>query len=351
MSEKNKIVVGISGGIDSACVAKRFKDDGKDVYGVFLRMFPGQSETEAVKAAEEIGIPLCVIDCAARFEENVIAPFLAEYANGRTPNPCVLCNPAVKLGVLCEYADECGIEHVATGHYCKIEHDPQTGRRYVRSAENAAKDQSYMLWKLTQHQLSKLVTPLNGEDKETLREYGRNAGLSASASKDSQDICFLPNGDYAAFAEKRLGKFKKGHFVTENGDVIGEHRGIIHYTVGQRRGLGVSAASRLFVRSIDLVSNTVVLSEKDAYAESFTVENINFQRAQEVRDGDRFYCKVRYAAPRTGVTVYHAGEGIRCVCDEPIRAVTPGQSAVFYDTQDTQSAVMFGGIIQNATLI
>ena len=348
MEQKRKIVVGLSGGLDSACTALRYAENGWDVTGVFLRMFRGQSQEDARRAAAEIGIPFSVIGCEDLFENGVIRPFLSEYAKGRTPNPCVLCNPRVKIGELCRFAKEHGIDRVATGHYAGIGKDENSGRYYIRVSRHLEKDQSYMLGGLSQSQLSMLELPLETAEKEELRSAGLAAGLSSAALPESQDICFLPEGDYAAFIESRLGKSPIGNFVNEKGEVLGRHNGIIRYTVGQRRGLGVSAAQRLFVKRIDPQTNEVVLSDTDVFSESFAVTDVQLQKPARICDGERYFCKVRYAAKPVPVSVFCKDDRIICRAERPVRAVAPGQFAVFYDGDSAGSAVCFAGFLSES---
>ncbi len=350
--QNKKILVGMSGGLDSTYAALYLKQCGAVVSGAVLRMGEETELSEARRAAEEVGIPLHIIDARDAFETHVKAYFAASYAKGETPNPCIECNRHVKIALLCDLAASMDCDYVCTGHYAHIAKDAETGRYYVARAEDAKKDQSYVLWQLTQTQLAMLVTPLAHMEKEEIRRAAVAAGLTAAVAKESQDICFLPDGDYVSFVQSRMGAFPEGDFVDEDGAVVGRHKGIIRYTVGQRKGLGIALGKPVFVTRIDGESNTVHLAMAGGeFGGACTVADLHFQKLAEdtVLDGMRVRVKVRYAAPLANATVYEerAADGVRClhvIFDTPQRAVTPGQSAVFYDAEGG-NALLFGAKI------
>ena len=349
MEQAKTILVGMSGGLDSTYAAYRYKEQGYRVYGAVLRMSDETDITAAQTAAEQVGIPLEIIDAREDFDRYVKEYFAQSYAMGQTPNPCVECNRYVKVAKLCECAVQRGIMRVSTGHYARILRDERSGRYFVRAANDRRKDQSYVLWQLPQTMLSMLDLPMAVLDKAEVRAHAAALGFSAAGSKESQDICFLPNGGYIPFVEQRLGKpFPPGDFVDEEGRVVGRHEGIIRYTVGQRKGLGIALGHPVFVTRIDAASNTVHLAPAGMeYGGVVTVEALNFQKLlpEDVHIGMNVSVKIRYAAPAANATIEaYDGDRITVRFDAPQRAITPGQSAVFYDT-DGHGDVLFGGRI------
>lgn len=350
--QNQRILVGMSGGLDSTYAALYLKRCGATIAGAVLSMGEETDLLGAETAARQLDIPLHIIDARDAFEAHVKSYFASSYAKGETPNPCVECNRHVKVALLCDFAQEHGFDLVCTGHYAHVAYDDGAGRYYVMRAEDEKKDQSYVLWQLTQKQLAMLITPLSYMKKTEIRKEAAAAGLSAAAAKESQDICFLPNGDYAAFVKARLGDFPEGDFVDENGCVVGRHKGIIHYTVGQRKGLGIALGKPVFVTRIDAETNTVHLAASGGeFGMECVASDIHFQKLSdgETLDGMRVRVKVRYAAPPADATVYKIQTtdgrcGVRVVFDTPQRAVTPGQSAVFYDA-DEGRALLFGARI------
>lgn len=338
-----KILVGLSGGLDSTYAAYLLRSRGHEVTGAVLSMHPDSPIAPAKEAAEQLGIPLTVLDCSARFSARVIEPFIDEYLRARTPNPCVNCNAEVKFGMLCEYAREHGFDAVATGHYSSVGYE--NGRYFVTRSEEGGKDQSYVLWRLSQEQLSMLTLPLAGQDKAKIREEARALGFSAAEAKESMENCFIPDDDYAGFIMKKRGVTPvPGDFLDENGKKVGEHKGILHYTVGQRKGLGLALGEPVFVTSIDPEANTVTVGRKGSeYRSEMTVSSLSFQKLPPLPGTYRLDVKIRYAAPPVPCTVTVTGSGeARVVFDARARAVTPGQSAVFYDGKD----IAFGGFIE-----
>lgn len=341
--EEKKILLGMSGGIDSTYAVTELRRQGYEVAGAFLKMTP-ESETEsAVRAAAVLGVPLTVVDCTERFRDIVIENFLSEYAAARTPNPCIVCNRFVKIAVLCETAKAMGISKVATGHYARIAVDESTGRYCVRKAVDPRKDQSYMLWRLTQEQLSMLEFPLGELLKSEIKEKAREMELPNADAPESQEICFTD--DYVSYIEERRGKFPKGNFTDEDGKMLGKHEGIIRYTVGQRKGLGISLGRPAFVMAIDPVLHTVTLTsdESKIFSDVLVCKDLNFMALApgeyEAIPGEG---KVRYAAkPEEANALVQNGEA-RIAFARCVRAVTPGQSVVFY----RGDRILFGGMIE-----
>ena len=337
-----RILVGMSGGADSSFAALRLLDEGHEVEGAVLVMHDYTDTTAAALAAREIGIPLHVVDCRAAFEDNVVEYFINEYRKGRTPNPCTVCNGAVKFKILYEFAKSNGFDRIATGHYAGIGYE--NGRYFISKAEDLKKDQSYMLWRLSQDILASLVLPLWGIDKDEVRRTLAERGITSSKSPDSQEICFIPDDDYASFIKERVGDFERGSFIDKDGNLLGEHQGIIGYTVGQRKGLGVSLGKRMFVTRIDAEKNAVILSDAPALTDSVSVSDICFSGISEASAGDVIEgeVKLRYLARPIPARVEFLGEKqahiTLCI---PEKSVTPGQSAVFYQG----NRVLFGGFI------
>ncbi|MBQ3085171.1 MAG: tRNA 2-thiouridine(34) synthase MnmA [Clostridia bacterium] len=340
-----KVAVGLSGGVDSAVSVLLLRQAGFAPYGVFLQMHGVGNEVEAARrAAEELQIPFAVKDLRPLFEKEVLRPFAAMYKRGETPNPCILCNPAVKFRGLLEAADELGCEKIATGHYAQVEQCE--GRFLVRRSEGSEKDQSYMLYGLGQEVLSRLILPLGqATDKAEVRRLAELQGLSASQKKDSQDICFLESGSsHAAFIEAYTGTPpEKGTIVDPLGRVLGTHNGICCYTVGQRRGLGVAATERLYVAELDPKENTVVLGPKETVETEQVILRDAVLHLPLSREG--LTAKVRYRDRDTAVRVEELGGGRLLLCfDAPKFAAAPGQSAVIY----WKNFVIGGGFIEKA---
>lgn len=340
---EKKILLGMSGGVDSSYAVVELRRRGFFVEGAVLKMSDSTDVSGAEQAAAALSVPLHIVDCTERFQRIVIEDFISEYTKARTPNPCVVCNRFVKIAALCELAKTLQIPAVATGHYAGICRDAGTNRLYITKAADPHKDQSYVLWRLTQEQLSMLHFPLDGLLKKDIQSRAREMKLSAADAPESQEICFIPDGDYASYIEAAAGKFPKGDFIDKNGKVLGEHQGILHYTIGQRKGLGISLGRPVFVSSMDAASNTVTLSEEDAvFRDHFICRSLNFMKlAPEDYDGIRAEVKIRYSAKPEMATVRILGETAEVCLDHPVRAATPGQSAVFYQDE----GILLGGII------
>lgn len=332
----HRTAAAMSGGVDSSAAALLLLREGRELLGLTLRLFDsGEEGTDAAAAAERLGFPHRTLDMSGEFRDMVVEPFVAEYERGRTPNPCVLCNRAVKFGALLQKAEELGCGSLATGHYARLDFDRGAGRWLLKKAARPDKDQSYVLAMLTQAQLSRALFPLGRLSKEEVRAIAAEAGLANAQKKDSQDICFIPDGDYAAFLRRYTGRdYPMGPFVYEDGTLLGWHRGIVDYTVGQRRGLGVSSGlGRLYVKAIVPENNAVVLSLNDGlFARTLTARGLNLIPCARLDSPVRLAARIRYRMAEQPCTVEQTGEDtVRLTFDRPQRAVTPGQTAVFYD--------------------
>ena len=311
--------------------------------GAYLLMHADADDKEARETARELGIPLLTVDCRARFREAVISDFAAEYRAGRTPNPCIVCNSDVKLRELLRVADREGIDRIATGHYARIASD--SGSYAILRGRDPARDQSYVLWRLGQDILSRLLLPLGDTYKSDVRDEARAASLRAADSPESREICFIPDGDYAAYIEREFGALSEGDFVDGEGRVLGRHRGILHYTVGQRRGLGISLGERMYVSAIDPEANRVVLSPaREGGVSAFYLRDPLFSGCKELLPGEALHAEVslRYQAKPIGATLRREADAWTVALDTPVRSVTAGQSAVFY----SGDKLLLGGFIR-----
>lgn len=343
------IAVAMSGGVDSSVAAYLLQQDKSTVAGVTLRLFspealaPGQADQckalsdlqDAQAVAAHLGIPHHTLDLSATFQEQVLTSFVRSYEQGQTPNPCVVCNRTIKFGALLDQVRQMGYPLLATGHYAQIQQDAATGRFLLKKAVHPEKDQSYVLWSLRQDQLSSIRFPLGRLSKDEIRGIAEQQGLVSARKRDSQDICFVPDGDYAAFIRHHTGRdYPAGSFVTPDGQILGPHRGIIEYTVGQRRGLGVSSnQGRLYVQKICPQENQVVLSDNGAlFHRALVAKELNLIPMDRLDRPIRALAKVRYRMTPQPATLEQTGpDTIRVTFDTPQRAITPGQSVVFYD--------------------
>ena len=324
--------------------ARILMEAGHEVEGAVLLMTDHSTSAEAEVSAREVGIPLHVIDCRKEFQKVVIGDFLNEYRRGRTPSPCTVCNRNVKMNYLHRYAMEKGFDGYATGHYCKIVQG-ENGRYAPQLAKDLRKDQTYMLWRMTQEQLSTLHTPLADRMKAELRAEAAELGLTAAGAGESQDTCFIPEGmtcrDYLA---AHIGEDLSGNFIDADGKVLGRHLGIQYYTVGQRKGLGIALGRPAFVTRIDPIDRTVTLRfAEDTFAKKITISNINFVGDEPRTQGElQRLVKIRYAAPPVPATIRFKGDCATVEFDTPVRTPAPGQSAVFYDGD----RLALGGVIE-----
>lgn len=337
--EKKKVLVALSGGVDSSVCVHLLKQAGYEVGAVVLKMSPAHVKTveDARRSAKEQDIPLVVKDMEEQFQREVVSYFVSEYQKGRTPNPCIVCNPLVKFKALIDTADEEGYDFVATGHYAKLIH--KDGLTYLAKGDSAARDQSYMLYRLHQRELSRLIFPLAELPKDEVRKIAAEIGLSCAQKPDSQEICFIPDNDYAGYIEEKYGASGSGDFISPEGVPCGKHKGIIHYTVGQRKRLGIALGRPVFVKEIDPVTNRVYLAdEKDAYEKEMLVSGISMTYPESICDGIQAEVKIRSRATPVPCGVFTEGDNLRVVFDEPQKAPAKGQSAVLYD-----GAIVLGG--------
>ncbi len=342
----SKIIVGMSGGVDSAVTAYLLKKAGHEVIGVTLRTWINENEKnaagdefeEARAVCDILEIPFSVVDCTGEFKKYVTDPFTEDYIHGRTPNPCIECNKNVKWNQLLKTADSMGAQYVATGHYAYIDR-LENGRYAVKQAEYAQKDQTYMLYKLTQEQLSRTIMPLGKYPKDEVRKIAEEAGIPVAHKADSQEICFIPDGDYGNYIEsKGISNIPgSGNFVDENGNILGRHKGIIHYTIGQRRGLGLALGYHAYVKEIDVSKNTVVISTNEAlFNDEITCNDLNFMAIDDIPMNEEInaIARIRYHHMGEKAVIRRTGEDELCIhFDKPVRAATPGQSVVFYDNK------------------
>lgn len=341
-----KVVLGLSGGVDSAVAAARLKSEGFDVLGVFLELGLGGEEA-AREVAQTLGIEFYTSHKKEQFEKTICAYFADEYRNGRTPNPCVICNPTIKFRTLMEYAEETGAEYLATGHYARVGWDNKNRALLLRAS--TAKDQSYMLYRLPREVIARCIFPLGGmEDKSIVRDEARTLNLDVSDKPDSMDVCFIPDGDVPGWLENHGAGCPTGNFVDNTGRVLGRHNGIHCYTVGQRRGLGISADKRLYVSELKSDTEEVVLScQEDIYRREIGVIHTHYI-APEYTENGVFECEVRirFSKKAECARVYPLTDNTaKVIFNAPVKAPAKGQSAVFYDGD-----VVIGGGFINSSL-
>lgn len=334
--EKEKVLVGMSGGVDSSVAALLLQQQGYEVAGATFALWPGAEgdAADAARVCKELGIPHHIFGYGDAFREHVVDYFAAEYSRGATPNPCVACNRHIKFGAFLASALEMGFDYIATGHYAAVLFDGETGRYRLRRAEHPEKDQSYVLYTLTQERLRHVLLPLGIYTKREVRRISEESGLPVSHKAESQDICFVPGGDYAAFLEEYTGKTAPaGHFVDGAGNRLGPHRGVWRYTIGQRKGLGMGFGKPMYVTGIDPLTGNVSLGEDgELMKRALTALDAVFLDFDGLDAPRRLDVKLRYNAKAVPATVMPLGNGrVLVEFDSPQRAVTPGQAAVFYD--------------------
>lgn len=357
--EKKRVVVGMSGGVDSSVAAYLLKEAGYEVIGATMQIWQDEAREiqeenggccgldaveDARRVASLLGIPYYVMNFRREFQNRVIDYFMEEYLRGRTPNPCIACNRYVKWESLLQRSLEIGADYIATGHYARVAQLPN-GRYSIRKSKTVAKDQTYALYNLTQEQLRHTLMPVGAYTKEEIRQIAEKIGLRVAHKPDSMEICFVPDGDYAGFISRNSGRqVPEGNFVTADGTVVGRHKGITHYTVGQRKGLGLSMGRPVFVTEIRPDTNEVVVGDSsEVFSGKLLCDRLNFMGIADLEGELEVTAKIRYNHQGAKAVVRRLEDDLaEVVFEEPVRAVTPGQAVVFYDDE----YVLGGGTIR-----
>ena len=337
--ENKRVLLGMSGGVDSSVSALLLKNEGYEVIGTTLELFAGSSccnidtYIDAKNVCNSIGIPHFTYDYKSEFKKYVIDDFIDCYANCRTPNPCIECNKYMKFGLMYEKAKELGCNYIATGHYAKTEYSEKYARWVLKKSNSGKKDQSYVLWNIPKDLIEHVLFPLaNFESKDEIRKIARENNLKVANKPDSEDICFVPDGNYKKFLENNSEiKPKQGNIVNSKGEVLGKHTGLYNYTIGQRKGLGISNSVPLFVLGFNKARNEVIVGEEqELYKKEILVSDINLLLFDEINSWLEVEVKTRYSSKQAKAKIMQEAKNIKVVFDEPQRAITPGQSAVFY---------------------
>lgn len=352
MEKNNKVLLGMSGGVDSSVSALLLKNNGYDVVGVTLELFAGSSccntntYMDAKNICNQIGIPHFIYNYQKEFKEHVINDFICSYANCQTPNPCIECNKYLKFGYMYEKAKELGCYYVATGHYAKTEYSEKYGMWILKKSNSLKKDQSYVLWNIPKELIEHIIFPLaDYEDKEEIRQIARDNNLKVANKPDSEDICFIPDGNYKKFLETNSDiKPKEGNIVNSKGEILGKHTGLYNYTIGQRKGLGISYKVPLFVIGFNKYKNEVIVGEEnELYKKNMKVKDINLLLFDKLDKEIEVDVKIRYSSKPAKATIKQISDTeIEVEFKEPQRGITPGQSAVFY----IEDVLVGGGKIQ-----
>lgn len=342
-----RVLLGMSGGVDSSASAILLQKDGYEVVGCTMKLWNQPDEEnkaveDAKKVCNKLKIEHHIIDYKEEFKCCVIDKFINEYKNGRTPNPCVECNKYLKFGLFLEKARELNCNFIATGHYASIEFSEKYQQYVLKKSKEEKKDQSYFLYSIKKEELKHIVFPLQDyTSKEDTRELANQSGLEVARKKDSQEICFIPDNDYKNFLLNNMEKNpKQGNIILKTGEILGKHKGLIHYTVGQRKGLGIAYKEPLYVIKIDILNNQVIVgTEEDLYGKTLYANEVNWLIMDELRKELECYAKIRYRAKEAKAKVYPENGKIKVEFVEPQRAITPGQSVVFYD----EEGIVLGG--------
>lgn len=353
-----KIGLGMSGGVDSSVSCLLLKEMGYDVVGVTMYLLPpenlyknkrdafSEAIIDAKKVAEDLNVDHHVVYLQEEFNKKVINTFVKEYSQGLTPNPCVTCNKYIKFSALRREMKKLGTEYIATGHYARIEYDKNKKRYLLKKAKDTKKDQTYFLYTMTQEALSETIFPLGELEKEEVRKIGKKNNVVVHDKKDSEEICFIEKDDHGLFIKNRNPEMiKPGNFIDEQGNVIGKHKGIVYYTLGQRRGLGIALGKRVFVSKIDLKENTITISdEKNLYKKYLEVGNYNLISIDDINKPIKASVKIRHGLSEYKAIVSKNGDKLLFEFEQPVRAPAKGQSAVMYDGD----IIVGGGIIEKA---
>ena len=338
--EEKRVLLGMSGGVDSSVSALLLKEQGYEVFGTTMELFAGSSccntntYIDAKNVCNQIGVPHFIYNFKDEFKKYVIDDFINCYSNCLTPNPCIECNKFMKFGLMYEKAKELGCEYIATGHYAKTEYSEKYDRWVLKKSKAGKKDQSYVLWNIPKNLVEHVVFPLaDFESKDEIRKIAKENNLKTANKPDSEDICFIPDGNYKRFLEENSNlKPRKGNIVHVNGTVLGKHNGLYNYTIGQRKGLGISYKEPLFVVGFNRAKNEVIVGEKEyIYKTEMIVKNINLLLVDKIEDSMRVSVKTRYSSKEEMATIEMVDDDtIKVVFENPVARITPGQSAVFY---------------------
>lgn len=344
-----KVLLGMSGGVDSSVSAIILKEQGYDVIGTTLNLLSCSnccSYIDVKEICSHINVPHYIYEGKQEFDEYVIKNFIDEYKNCRTPNPCIRCNKYLKFGAMYEQAKKMGCDYIATGHYAKIEYDERYNKKVLKKSNAIGKDQSYVLYNIPKELLDKIIFPLgNFKNKNEIREIAEKHELKVAHKKDSEDICFIPNGNYKEFLENNSDiKGKEGNIVNLKGDILGKHKGLYKYTIGQRKGLGISNPEPLYVIGFDKNKNVLIVGEEsELYKKELYAIDVNWLLIDELKEPMKVNAKIRYASKEAPAIIYPLENNkIKVVFDEPQKSITPGQAAVFY----IDDVVLGGGIIE-----
>lgn len=348
-----RVLLGMSGGVDSSVAAYLLQREGYEVVGATMSLWKPKDNSEdksvsdARAVCEKLGIDHHVLDFSSEFQEKVVDNFIDEYFRGKTPNPCVFCNKSIKFNLLFDKARDLGCDYVATGHYALVEYNPKSGKYEIKKASSDSKDQTYVLYNLNQEKLARTLFPIGNYDKDTIRSIAKEIGLEVHNKPDSQDICFIPDHDYKKFLKKHSDRnIESGNFVDISGRVLGQHKGIISYTIGQRKGLGITFGKPTYVVGINGDDGSIILgNNEDLFKASLLAKDVNFVEwnQDEIEGPIDVYAKIRYAAKPSPARVTYIGKDrVRVDFEEAQRAITSGQSVVFY----SEDRLLGGGIIE-----